>query len=41
MRACRRYDYYHECTDEVLYYVEIGVDGRRGDAVELGVLDEP
>jgi hypothetical protein len=37
----RLYDYPHEWTDEDLYYVERGVDGRRGDAVDLGVLDEP
>jgi len=37
----RMYDYPHEWTDDVLYYVERGVDGRRGDAVDLGVLDAP
>ncbi|MBA7603183.1 hypothetical protein ES703_10287 [subsurface metagenome] len=37
----RMYDYPQEWTDEALYYVERGVNGRRGDAVELGVLDEP
>lgn len=37
----RMHDYPQEWTDEALYYVERGVNGRRGDAVELGVLDEP